>query len=169
MNAITALGRCASSPATLRITHPGVSVDAQRICHLLGDLALHWIGSATGQTRFGEPLMALNQIYQRCQMEDWDGEDAEPISLEALIEAEKLFGFLPSSIPAPEFLPEATGSIAFEWYRGRNNVYVLSVSGQKTIEFAGLFGYGNELHGKVNFEDSLPSMIRDHLQEFFKQ
>jgi hypothetical protein len=160
MNTMGALGR---------YSHPGVSVDAQRICNILGDLALHWIGSATGQARIAEPLAALYQLYERCQVQDWDGEDAEAISFEALIEAEKLLRLLPSSIPMPEFLPEPTGSIAFEWYRGRNHVYVLSIAGKKAIEFAGLLGQGNEIHGRTNFEDSLPPAIQAQLREFFRQ
>ena len=160
MNAMSALGRH---------YHTGVSVDAQRICNILGDLALHWIGSATGQARMAEPMVALYELYQRCRVEDWNGEDAEAISFEALAEAEKLLSLLPSSIPTPELLPEPTGSIAFEWYQGRNRVYVLSTSGKKAIEFAGLFGYGNEIHGKTNFEDALPPVIQDQLREFFKQ
>lgn len=169
MTAISAFRPYASGAAAVGTTHPGVSVDAQRICHMLGNVAVHWIGSATGQTRFGEPLLALIQLYQRCQAGDWDGEGGEAISIETLVEGQKLLSLLPLSLPTPDFLPEATGAIAFEWYRGRDRVYVLSVSGAKTIEFAGLFGHGNELHGKVNFEDSLPSIIREHLREFFRQ
>jgi hypothetical protein len=160
MNAISALGR---------YCHPGVSVDAQRICSIFGNLASHWIGSATGQARVAEPMAALFQLYQRCHVEDWNGEDADAISFEALEEASKLLGLLPSSIPTPEFLPEPTGAIAFEWYQGRNRVYLLSISGKKTIEFARLLGYGNEIHGKTNFEDSLPQVIQDQLREFFRQ
>ena len=169
MTAISAFGPYASGAAALGSTYPGVSIDAQKICHMLGDLAVHWIGSATGQTRFGEPLLALFQLYQRCRAEDWNGEGGKAISLETLMEAQKLLSLLPLSLPTPEFLPEATGAIAFEWYRGRNRVYVLSVSGAKTIEFAGLFGHGSELHGKANFEDSLPPIIQEHLREFFRQ
>lgn len=169
MTAISALGHYSSGAAALRATYPGVSGDARKIRDMLGNLALHWIGSATGQMRFGEPLLALYQLYKRCQADDWDGEDGEAISLDTLMEAEKLLGSLPSSVPMPEFLPEATGAIAFEWYRGRDRVFVISVSGAKTIEFAGLFGHGNELHGKTNFEDSLPSIIQGHLREFFRQ
>jgi len=111
----------------------------------------------------------LHQLFKRCQAADWDGEGGAEISLDTLMEAEKLLGLLPSSVPAPEFLPEAMGTIAFEWYRGPSRVYVVSVSGAKTIEFAGLFGHGNELHGKTNFEDALPSIVQGHLREFFRQ
>ncbi len=169
MNAISVLGHYSSSVGIPTVTYRGVSVDAQRICNMFNDLALHWTTSATGQARITDPLIALYQLYERCQVENWDGEGAEVISFEALAEAEKLLSLLPSSIPTPEFLPESTGSIALEWYQGRNRIYVLSISGKKTIEFAGLFGYGNEIHGRINFEDSLPPMIQDHLRDFFRR
>jgi hypothetical protein len=152
----------------LGTAYPGVSLDAQRIRGKLADVALHWVGSAAGQICFGEPLLALIQLFQRCQEPNWDREGADPISLGTILEAQKLLSLLPSSIPTPEVLPESTGAIAFEWYRGRNRVYVISVSGKKTIEYAGLFGLGNEFHGKANFEDCLPSIIQDHLQEFYR-
>ena len=160
MNAIAALGR---------YHHPGVSPDALRISGIFGKLASHWLGSATGQSRIAEPTAALIELYQRCRVADWNGEDADAITIEVLVEAKKLLDLLPSSIPTPEFLPEPTGAIAFEWYQGRNRVYVLSVSGNKTIEFAGLLGLGNEIHGKANFEESLPQIIQGQLREFFRQ
>lgn len=169
MNTVGVLSHYSSRIGALNITHPGVSVDAQRICNILGDVALHWIASATGQARIADPLLYLYQLYERCQGKGWDGEDAEAIPFAAVGEAEKLLNVLPSSIPAPEILPEPTGSIALEWYQRRDRVYVLSVSGKKGIEFAGLLGRGNEIHGRVNFEDSLPPMIQDHLREFFRR
>jgi hypothetical protein len=168
MTTMSALARYAAGPMAFGSAYPGVSVDAQRIYDMLGRVAQHWVGSATGQICFAEPLMALNQIYQRCQASNWDGEGADPILLETVLEAHKLFSLLPSSVPTPELLPESTGAIAFEWYRGRNRVYVISVCGRKSIEFAGLYGLGNEVHGKVNFEDCLPVAIQDHLQELYK-
>ena len=147
----------------------GVSIDAQRISNILGSLTSHWIGSATGQARIADPVAALFDLYGRCRVNDWDGEGADAISFEALAEASQLISLLPSSIPTPEFLPEPSGAIAFEWYQGRNRVYVLSISGKKKIEFAGLLGYGNEIHGKANFEGCLPSIIQNQLREFFKQ
>jgi len=167
MNAIATFGHYPTGAGTFGAIPPGVSVDAQSICRKLLDVGQYWIASASGQSRYGEPMLALFELYERCRESDWDGEGADPISIEALLEANKLLSSLPSSMPTPEFLPEASGSIAFEWYRGRNKVYVISVSGTKTIEYAGLFGYGNETHGKVNFEDSMPLMIRNHLLQFF--
>ena len=165
---IGALTHYPSRLGALRATPPGVSGDAQRICVLLGDVALHWIASATGQARIADPLITLYRLYEQCREEHWDGENAEAIPLAAVVEAQQLITLLPSSVPAPELLPEPTGSIALEWYKRRDHVYVLSVYGKKTIEFAGLLGRGNEVHGRVNFEESLPPMIQDHLREFFR-
>lgn len=167
MNMIATLAHFPSGLGALGATSTGVSGDAQRICSLLGDIASHWIESATGQARIADPLISLYRLHEQCREENWDGENAQPIPLSAVVEAQKLLTLLPSSIPAPELLPEPTGSIALEWYQRRDHVYVLGVYGKKTLEFAGLLGRGNEIHGRLNFEDSLPPIIQDHLRRFF--
>lgn len=52
-----------------------------------------------------------------------------------------------------------------EWRKGKNRMYLISVSGAGAIEYAGIFGRGNELHGKNNFADFLPRQIASHLSD----
>lgn len=150
------------------LMQPGVSDAAQIICRLLGATATHRITSATGQARIAEPVASIYDLYERCGTPNWDGDGAAAISSDAVDEAEQLIYLIPSSIPIPEFVPEPTGGIALEWYQGRDRLYLLSVSGAKSIEFAALMGRGNEFHGRVNFEGSLPVIVLDHLKLFFR-
>lgn len=147
----------------------GVSDAALKIHEILGKTTLHLVSSATGQARIGDPISALYDLYEQCHTQNWDGEGAEPILFDAVEEAEQLLYLLPSSIPTPEFVPEPTGAIAFEWYQGRDRVYLLSVDGTQSIQFAALMGQGNELHGRTNFVGTLPPMILHHLRLFFRR
>jgi hypothetical protein len=110
----------------------------------------------------------LEALYRDCSEEDWDAEGAKPVTRDALREAEMLVSLLPSWVPIPDFLPEPTGGIAFEWYKGPGRVYVLSVSGQGYVYYAGLFGAGNEEHGKAVFEDFLPAPIVEQLRRLHR-
>ena len=146
----------------------GVSETAQIVYKLLGATTTHLVTSATGQTRIADPVASLYDLYERCSSPNWDGEGAELLSYDAVAEAEQLIYLLPSAIPIPEFVPEPTGAVALEWYQGRDRVYILSVDGTRSIQFAALMGRGNEFHGRVNFEASLPIMVLDHLKVFFR-
>ncbi len=156
-----------SSYSWMPMRQPGVSDAARKVGQLLGLSAAHRAISATGLTRIADPVASLYDLYEECGVANWDGEGAEPLSSDAVEEAEQLVYLIPSSIPIPEFVPEPSGAIALEWYEGRDRVYLLSVDGTKSIQFAAIMGRGNELHGRLNFDGSLPVMVLDHLKLFF--
>ncbi len=147
----------------------GVSEAALKISALLRNTAIEMLRSATGQARIADPLSSLDRVFLDCSEDNWDGEGATAIPYRAFEDAERLLYMLPSFIPAPDVLPELIGAVAFEWYRNPRWTYVLSVKGNHSIEFAGLFGPGDEIHGKANFDGFLPGMIAEHLRIFFHQ
>lgn len=112
-------------------------------------------------------LENLYEIYKECSEVDWDGYDANPISQEVYLEASKLIRILPSSIPMPEILPEPDGHIGFEWYKGENYVFVISLEGNNVIDYAGLFGKNNDTQGRVYFSDSVPNVIIENISQLF--
>jgi len=73
---------------------------------------------------------------------------------------------LPFSIPMPEILAEPNGEIGLEWYKERRLVFVVSVSGKRTLTYAGLFG-SNTIHGVENLVESLPPVVVDSLRRLF--
>jgi len=148
---------------------PGVSDAAKRISEILQTAVRGFVVSATGQARIADPMAGLVELYTECGQENWDGEGAKAISPSVLEEALMLLLILPSTIPVPEFVPERSGRIAFEWYQSPDRVYLLSTGGNRELEFAGLLGRGNEMHGKCNFAGALPGMIADHLKAFFRR
>lgn len=145
----------------------GASEDADRLAALFRRITDAWTGSATGNQRFAEPYQALQEIAQRCEAPNWDNDGALPITRDAIDEAAALLSYLPLSVPIPDIFPEATGSVAFEWYRRPRYRYVLTMSGNRTVEFAGLFGPGNELYGEFRLEGGLPQAVCDHLKHLY--
>ena len=110
----------------------------------------------------------LEEVYSECSESNWDGYNAKPITLETFLEARSLISSLPISFPLPEVVPEPTGEIAFEWYRKKRYVFVISVGGNKIITYAGLFGKTNKIRGTAYYSESLPPIIIENLQRLFK-
>jgi len=121
---------------------------------------------------FGEPLYdvvnSLVEIYRECSVHDWDGYGASSISEEAYAEAFNIIDSLPLFIEMPEIACEPTGEIAFEWNRGKEQVFVISVGGKHKINYAGIFGGNNKTHGSEYFEESLPYVVIENLRRLYK-
>ena len=109
---------------------------------------------------------SLDDVYSETSQEDWDGYGASAITEDAYNEAKKLIYLLSSSIPMPEIVAEPTGGIGFEWRRRRGLIFVISVSGNHKIEYAGIFGE-NKVHGSEYFGEALPATIIDHLTRLY--
>ncbi|MEE8429943.1 MAG: hypothetical protein V3S16_01715 [Candidatus Desulfatibia sp.] len=117
-----------------------------------------------------QPLLDdLYAVYKECSEVNWDGYGAQPISKKAYLEAGKLIRLLPSNIKEPEIVPEPTGEIAFEWYIGKRFIFVISVGGNNSIAYAGLFGSTSKTHGTEYFGTKLPSIIVDNIQRLFEK
>ncbi len=113
-----------------------------------------------------EALERLEEVFQECSEEGWDGYDAEPITEETYLEAKRFVEALPLFIPKPEITPEPSGEIGLEWSQGRNRVFVVSVSGRNELVYAGVFGI-NEIHGVEYFGDFLPAIILENLKRLY--
>ena len=169
MSAFAAVTGIYPASGSWKSIQPGVSDAAKRIGEILHTAVTGLVVSATGQARIADPIAGLETLYEECQQANWNGEGAKPITLDVLEEAQLLLLLLPSTTPVPEFVPERSGRIAFEWYQSPDRVYLLSSGGTRELEFAGLFGRGNEIHGKCNFNGALPGMIAEHLSTFFRK
>jgi len=151
------------------VTSGGASPDADRIPALLQEIVVRFKRSATGDQRIAEPTRNIYDVYDRCQRQNWNGEDALPVSKEAVKEAENLLLALPAYIPIPDIYPDPTGAIVFEWYRRPRHRLALSIYGNGTLEFAGLLGAGNGVYGEAHIGNNLPKTIRNHLADLFSE
>ena len=101
----------------------------------------------------------IYEVYKSLSEENWDYYGSSPISRAAYFEAIKVAEILPKNIPRPEIIPEPNGNIAFEWYRGKRYVFIISVSGNNLINYAGLFGSVNKTYGTEYFDKEIPLNI----------
>ena len=113
-----------------------------------------------------EVLTSLSEVYKECSCTDWDGYGAVAVTRDAYKEARRIIDLLPSSIKMPEIVPEPTGEIGFEWRRGRGRIFIMSVNGRHRISYAGIFD-GNKTHGSEYFEETLPSVVIEHLRRIY--
>lgn len=126
-----------------------------------------------GETVLGQRLNRLHdslwEVFKDCSEANWDGYNARPISDKAFLEALKLLQLLPAYLPSPEIVPEPTGEMGLEWYKGNQFVFVMSLSGNNTITYAGMFGPGIETHGTESFSESLPRTVIENIRRLFPQ
>ncbi len=111
-------------------------------------------------------LANLQDLYDRCSKQGWDGYDAVPIIEDTYEEARHLIAMLPTSCPPPDITPDPTGHISFEWYKSPRKVLVVSVNGTGVLTYAGLFGSG-KIGGAEPYETSLPAAIIDSLARLY--
>lgn len=147
----------------------GVSSDALRIRELYDNLFEQIATTATGTKRFADPIEEIFDVYRDALNPNWDGCGALPIPQSAAEEARALMIALPSHFPAPEIYGEGTGSIVFEWYKKPKHRFVLTVPGNGSLEYAGTFGAGNEIVGKVRASGSVPKAVQDNLRTLFSE
>jgi preprotein translocase subunit Sss1 len=149
---------------SLRLGSSAVSKDSQKLENIIMEM-----GSTSITDQRLDPIKSsLYQILRDCSKPNWDEYNASPISKMAFFEAIKLLEILPSDIPLPEIVPEPTGNIGLEWYKGKQFAFVISVSGKNFLAYAGMFGAGNETHGTENFTESLPLTIIKNLRRLFQ-
>jgi hypothetical protein len=106
--------------------------------------------------------------YIKYSVSDWDGYNAQPISIKAYSEASKLLRILPNSFPMPDICPEPNGGIGFEWYKEKGFSFLVSVNGQNMITYVGRFGKNTYFYGTEFFRDSLPKIVLDGLKRLYE-
>ena len=82
----------------------------------------------------------LDEVFEECSSEGWDGERAKPISEEVLRCAERFLNSFPLGIEAPEIGAEPDGAITLEWYRSPNKVISISINPDGWVYWAALIG-----------------------------
>lgn len=102
-----------------------------------------------------------------CSKEGWDGEDAAPISTDAIGRALNLIYLAPDTIRPPEIVPSADGEIAFEWRRGRDRILSL-VPHKSDIIFSAILGpINNRENGCKPLKNGWPVRVTELLLEYF--
>jgi hypothetical protein len=108
----------------------------------------------------------LDEVFEECSVDNWDGYDAKPINVKSQIEAIRFARNLPTTIPTPEIAADPDGEISFEWYEGPRRVLTVSIGSHNKATYAGLFGL-NKVNGEESFYDEIPKAILDNLNRLF--
>lgn len=107
-------------------------------------------------------LQEINEVFEECSVDNWDGYDAKAIDYDSFIEAIRFARSLPTTIPLPETAVDTDGEVSFEWYKGPRRVFTISIGSRNEIIYAGLFGF-NKVNGTEYFYDEIPKTILDNL------
>ncbi|QXD13983.1 hypothetical protein GQ464_010985 [Rhodocaloribacter litoris] len=147
-------------------TSAGVSEEALE----LQDCFAGVLDSLFRNVTLGEPLEkaqeSLEEIFEDCSVENWDGYGAAAVSLDSYLEARRFLGLLPMTFPMPDVTVEPEGVIAFEWYNGPKRVFAVGIGRDGLLTYAGLFGI-NKTHGTEYFGDEIPETILNNLRRLF--
>ncbi|MGH8017883.1 MAG: hypothetical protein ACREIA_06260 [Opitutaceae bacterium] len=112
--------------------------------HAAQDAATRVIESAErSQALFGAKAVAISQLRAlaaECATQDWDGNDAAPISPIAVFVAETFVRALPDGLPMPEFSAEPDGAVSLDWIQSRNRLFSLSAGTSNRLAYAWIDG-----------------------------
>ena len=82
----------------------------------------------------------LDEVFEECSSEGWDGERAKPISEETLQSAKTFLKSFSLGIEAPDVGAEPDGAITLEWYRSPSKVISISINPDGRAYWAALVG-----------------------------
>lgn len=85
-----------------------------------------------------------------------DDAEASPPNAAALDQAIKLIESLPTMLPRPHPLFEASGAIALQWDVGNDRFFVVAFDGSGHIDYSAILGLGDEHYGRAPFKGQLP-------------
>ena len=105
----------------------------------------------------------LAEIASECSAPNWNGEGASAVGVYAFDEASRVLDLLPERLLPQDVYPEPRGAIAFHWMPGDGKHIVISVSGNRSIEFAAVRGPLDEEAGRKPFSTLLPPAVMVHL------
>lgn len=106
----------------------------------------------------------LLDLFFECQLEGWDGYDANPINLHTLSSASRFIELLPNNIETPDIVPEPSGEVGFLWSR-KHLTFVISINPDQII-YAGVLA-SSKLHGEYKFLNELPPHLEQILLDYF--
>ena len=148
------------------VSEYGASTDAFELRNVFKSLKESFCLAATWQRKQDHLDAAVERLTNLITAPIQHEEISEQPSKNTIREAILLLQALPVEMPQPDITTEPSGAIALEWYRGRNNVFILSANGTGSLEYAGLHGSGNEMHGRVNFVNNFPMPLQNLLAIF---
>jgi len=110
--------------------------------------------------------VALDEVFDRCSRRGWDGHRAQAISRATYDRARLFLESLPSTVPAPDIVPETDGDIAIEWERGPQHMFSVSIGAMGRVNFVGVYGE-EERHGIEPFDGVISPDLLFYIRKLF--
>lgn len=155
------------NPITYR-KNVGVSDSASEIAKDTENIRSYFTESVTFGEQLTKVLESLLQEREEHSVDNWDGYGAKAVDNDSFYHAFHFALSIPSSVPSPEVYVDTDGEITFEWYRGRRQVFSLSVGSKNEIAYAGLFG-ASKTYGVEQFYDDIPVRLLDNILRLYKE
>ena len=111
---------------------------------------------------FEECRRAIDELRRTAKEPNWDSEDAEPVSDEALSVALKVAATLPRNLPAPDIYPDPEGRIEFDWALDNGTSFTLTVGPKGDAAMSARRTKGGFLRGwskNDDDNDALPDLV----------
>lgn len=101
----------------------------------------------------------LIDVYNECSGANWDGLNAQPVTIETLCLARLFLNKLPRDLQKVEISGEPDGDINVEWYLAPRKLLSVSISNMGKLHYAALIG-DDDPRGTTSFLGEVPETIR---------
>jgi hypothetical protein len=151
-----------------RFESNGSSAEAEKLLAYLGKTVSELRDRSNIWNHVEPAMQSLDETYQECGEDGWDGYDASAISESVYEDAKKFLNMLPMWISSPEIVPEPDGDIGLEWRGNDNRMFVASLNGKGSVSYAGIIGREARVNGMETFYDSIPTIIAKSIKRLDK-
>lgn len=110
----------------------------------------------------------LLDVFEKNQQPGWDGESAEPVLLDAYVNAYRFLESLPPGVSAPSVGVEPDGHITLEWYKAPRRTLSVSVSPDGFLYFSALIGL-RKFNGSEPFFGDAPKTILELIGKIYAE
>lgn len=120
------------------------------------------------ETIIGLPslIKEISDIYDRCQVDNWDGDGATSIPLAAYMHALQLLSNLPIDLPLPSTHPDSDGHLELEWYHAGKTFSIL-IGARPLLFWAGYYSHNKRRSGREPFEGILPMDLTFEIKKVY--
>jgi len=108
----------------------------------------------------------FHNTYLDAREDDWDGYQAKPVSVETFKRAKTFLEECFGRFPVPSSGATPGGALSFEWYLAPTKRFIVSISEEDELAYAGLFGSAT-VHGTEVFRGEFPQALAQHLSRLY--
>lgn len=108
----------------------------------------------------------ISDIYDKCRLDNWDGDGASAISLAAYMHTLQLLSDIPFDFPLPSARPDTDGYIELEWYQAGRSFSIL-IGPHPVLFWAGYYSQDKRRSGRDPFDGTFPSDLITEVKKVY--